>query len=76
MDIVYVVGGHTAKSDVIHSANKFEIEQKRNDKIKVVKQIVIDVNIECRTHILHGDPGPATVEIANDYDFDCVVVGS
>ncbi|ALX48652.1 universal stress protein [Lentibacillus amyloliquefaciens] len=76
IDIVYVVDGNTAKSDVLNSTNKYEIEKKRNEKVKAVKQMVLDANIECKTHILHGEPGPTVVEFTNDNNFDCVVIGS
>lgn len=76
IDVVYVIDGNTAKTDVLNSTNKYEIEKKRNEKISKVKQMVVDVNIQCETHILHGEPGPTIVEFANENHFDCVVVGS
>lgn len=76
IDIAYVVDGKTAKSDVLNSSNKFEIDVKRNEKIKVVKEMVIDSKIEYKTHILHGEAGPIIIEFANDNEFDCVVIGS
>ncbi|AVR00389.1 universal stress protein [Oceanobacillus iheyensis] len=76
IDIVYIVDGQTAKSDVLNSTDKYAIEKKRNEKINAVKQMVTDANIECEAHILHGEPGPTIVGFANKHDFDCVVVGS
>ncbi|MBT2601111.1 MULTISPECIES: universal stress protein [unclassified Oceanobacillus] len=76
IDIVYIVDGRTAKTDVLNSTDKYEIEKKRNDKINAVKQMVTDAQIECEAHILHGEPGPTIVDFANEHNFDCVVVGS
>jgi len=76
IDIVYVVDGNRAKTDVLNSTDKYDIKQKREEKIKGVKDMVINENIPCETHILHGEPGPTVVDFANENGFDCVVVGS
>lgn len=76
IDMVYVVDGNKAKSDVLHSADQYEIKKKREEKMAKAKEMAQVENIPCRTHILHGDPGPVVVEFANEHDYDCVVVGS
>ncbi|MFC2946953.1 universal stress protein [Virgibacillus sediminis] len=76
IDAVYVVDGETAKKDVLHNANKFEIEKKRKEKIRPIKEMLEASEVPYDTHVLHGDPGPTIVEFANEREFDCVVIGS
>ncbi|GAB3061726.1 universal stress protein [Virgibacillus ainsalahensis] len=76
IDAVYVVDGDTAKKDVLHAANKFEIEKKRKEKIKPIKDLLKDSGLVFGTHILHGEPGPKIVEFVKDRECDCVVIGS
>lgn len=76
IDAVYVVDGETAKKDVLHASNKLEIERKRKEKIKPIREMLDASKTIFGTHVLHGDPGPTIVEFANDREFDCVVIGS
>ncbi|MGY0693722.1 universal stress protein [Virgibacillus sp. FSP13] len=76
IEVVYVIDGQTAKADVLHSGNKYEIARKRQEKIKSVVDLLEDVKITYKVHLLHGEPGPAIVEFANENDSDCVVIGS
>lgn len=76
IEAIYVVDGNTAKSDVLHAADKFEIELKRKEKIKKVRELLEDSGVVFKTHILHGEAGPTIVAHANENNFDCVVIGS
>lgn len=76
IDVVYVVDGQTSKADVLHNGNKFEIEQKRKNKVSFVNDQLGQSNIDYKVHILHGEPGPTIVEFANTNGVDCVVIGS
>ncbi|WP_088105544.1 universal stress protein [Halalkalibacter urbisdiaboli] len=76
VDVVYVVNGATSKSDVLHSQNKSEIERKRKVKLRKVEESLLEVGIEYKIHILHGEPGPTIVDFANRNQYDCVVLGS
>ncbi|SEQ92273.1 Nucleotide-binding universal stress protein, UspA family [Virgibacillus subterraneus] len=76
IEIVYAVDGQTSKSDVLHHANKFEVDKKRKEKIKAVKNLLESSGVEYETNILHGEAGPTIVEHANENEFDCVVIGS
>lgn len=76
IDMVYVVDGKTAKADVLHSGNKFEIEKKRKERLQPIKELVVESGVEYTTHILHGEAGPTIVDFANKHQFDCVVIGS
>ncbi|WP_164669469.1 universal stress protein [Virgibacillus doumboii] len=76
IDVVYVVDGQTSKSDVLHNDSKYEIEQKRKEKIQPVLDQLGETNIDYKVQILHGEPGPTIVEFANANDFDSIVIGS
>ena len=76
IEAIYVVDGNTAKSDVLHAANKYEIEMKRRQKIKKVRELLESSAISYKTNILHGEAGPTIVKHANENKFDCVVIGS
>src|SRR5699024_283460 len=76
IDIVYAVDGSRAKTDVLSSTDKYQIKKKREEKMAGAKKLAVTEGVPCETHILHGDPGSAIVEFANNEGFDCVVVGS
>ncbi|MFB4169479.1 universal stress protein [Virgibacillus sp. JSM 102003] len=76
IEIVYAVDGQTSKSDVLHHVNKFEVEKKRKEKIRAVKNLLEASGVDFETQILHGEAGPTIVSHANENEFDCVVIGS
>ncbi|WP_174612792.1 universal stress protein [Virgibacillus ihumii] len=76
IDVVYVVDGQKSKSDVLHHDSKYEIMQRRKEKIQHVLNQIEGNNIDYNVQILHGEPGPVIVEFANSHDFDCIVIGS
>lgn len=76
MDIVYVVDDKAAKEDVLHGLDKYEVKKERREKLKPVIEIIKEAGLECETHIVHGEPGPAIVDFANKNEYDLVVIGS
>jgi len=76
IEVVYVVDGQTAKSDVLQARDKYELEKKRKEKLQVIKDLLDKSTVSYDTHFLHGEAGPTIVNYANDYEFDCVVLGS
>ncbi|MFD1040566.1 universal stress protein [Virgibacillus byunsanensis] len=76
IEVLYVVDGDKSKSDVLHHANKFEVEKKRKEKIKSVEDLLKASDVEYDINILHGEAGPTIVSFANENEFDCVVIGS
>ncbi|UOQ86386.1 universal stress protein [Gracilibacillus salinarum] len=76
VDVVYAVDGKTSKEDVLHGLDKYQVKKERELKIKPVVDKLKEANITCESHIIHGEPGPAIVSFANDYDYDIVIVGS
>lgn len=76
IETVYVVDENTAKKDVLYAANKLEIEAKRKEKIKPIRNLLEQSNVVFGTHVLHGEPGPCIVQFAEEREVDCVVIGS
>ncbi|MFZ3580110.1 universal stress protein [Virgibacillus sp. DJP39] len=74
--VIYVVDGQTSKYDVLHHADKFEVEKSRREKIHPVEQVLYCSDVAYSVEVLHGEAGPTIVAFANDGDFDCVVIGS
>ncbi|WP_036576448.1 universal stress protein [Oceanobacillus picturae] len=76
INVVYVVDGNKAKSDVLHATDKFALEKMRNDKLKAVKELLNKTDIQYEIKILHGEAGPTIVNYANNNEIDGVVLGS
>ncbi|QGH35440.1 universal stress protein [Gracilibacillus salitolerans] len=76
IDIVYAVDGKTSKEDVLHGLDKYDVKKERKEKLKPVMEVIEEAGLECETHVVHGEPGPAIVDFANKNEYDFVVVGS
>ncbi|KAB8139305.1 universal stress protein [Gracilibacillus oryzae] len=76
IDLVYVVDGKTSKEDVLHGIDKYEVKKEREAKLRPIVELMQEKQVACKTHFLHGEPGPTIVEFANSQTYDCVVVGS
>lgn len=74
--VIYVVDGQTSKSDILHHADKFEIEKSRREKIHPVEELLHRSRVKYDVEVLHGEAGPTIVAFANEGEFDCVVIGS
>lgn len=74
--IVYVADHANAKNDVLHSGSSAELDLQRRKKVQPVEEAIAAANIKYRVEILHGTPGPAIVEYANEEQFDILVIGS
>ncbi|WP_163581826.1 universal stress protein [Gracilibacillus saliphilus] len=76
IDIVYAVDGKTSKEDVLHGLDKYDVKKERQKKLLPVIEVIEEAGLECETHVVHGEPGPAIVDFANRNEYDFVVVGS
>ncbi|WP_058308032.1 universal stress protein [Gracilibacillus massiliensis] len=76
IDIVYAVDGKTSKEDVLHGLDKYEVKKEREQKLKPIIEVIESADLECEAHFVHGEPGPAIVDFANNNEYDFVVVGS
>lgn len=76
IEVFYVADISKVKSEVLHSASHEELRTKRLEKLHPVIIELEALDIEYKTKIIVGDPGPAIVEYANKEKFDLVVIGS
>ena len=76
IDIVYVIDEKKSKADVLHHVDKYDLKKERQEKIKPVLDLLVSENVEHHVHFSHGEPAPTIIELANENDFDCVIVGS
>ena len=76
LEIVYVIDGDKAKSDVLSNWNTADLGNKRKDRVSEIEKQAQESGINYEIKILHGEPGPAIVDYANKNQFDLVVIGS
>jgi nucleotide-binding universal stress UspA family protein len=76
INVVYVIDLGQSKSDILHSNSKEEIEFERRKKNSKVIQFLNEANVNYKTTILRGEPGPELVKFANEQNVDIVVIGS
>ncbi|MDM5153448.1 universal stress protein [Bacillus sp. DX1.1] len=77
VEVVYVVDGRTAKSDIIQGQTDIEtISASRKDRLKEIEVLLQREEVFYKTTILHGDPGDTLVQYVNTGDIDLVVLGS
>ncbi|CAM5211593.1 Universal stress protein OS=Ureibacillus acetophenoni OX=614649 GN=SAMN05877842_11261 PE=3 SV=1 [Ureibacillus acetophenoni] len=76
IDVVYVVDIDKAKYDVLHSNSSEALDIERRKKNSKVIQFLNTSNVQYKTTILRGKPGPEIVKYANENKVDLVVIGS
>lgn len=74
--IVYVIDGDQSKSDVLSEGDHGMIEQRRQQRLKPIEEILTNRNVPYQVNMRHGDPGPTIVKYANEQSFDIVIIGS
>ncbi|CDQ21154.1 Nucleotide-binding universal stress protein, UspA family [Halobacillus karajensis] len=74
--IIYVIDGDQSKSDVLSEGDQGMIEQRRQQRLKPIEDILQEKNAPYQITIEHGEPGPTIVKYANENAFDLVVIGS
>jgi|SRR5690554_6740694 len=76
IDVVYVIDIDKSKYDVLHANSKEEVDIERWKKnTSVIKYLNVE-NVNYKTTILKGKPGPEIVKYANNENVDIVVIGS
>lgn len=76
IDVVYVIDIDKSKYDVLHANSKEEVDIERWKKnTSVIKYLNVE-NVNYKTTILKGKPGPEIVKYANKENVDIVVIGS
>lgn len=76
IEVVFVADYTKAKSDVLHSEGKEELEYSRRKKLLPTEQLLQEQGLKYQIKILHGEPAPAIVDYANEHNFDLAVIGS
>lgn len=76
VEILFVADMSKIKNEVLHSQDHEELELKRQQKLMPVTEQLSTQNINHKTKIIIGDPGPAIVEYANNEKVDLVIIGS
>ncbi|VEF47503.1 universal stress protein [Bacillus freudenreichii] len=76
IEILLVADFSKAKNEVLHSQCKADLERSRIQRILPIEELITSKNLSYKIKILHGEPGPAIVEHANNNKFDLVVIGS
>ena len=76
VDVVYVVDSKTSKEDVLQNWNKLDTETKRREKMSFIELKAKQHHINYAIKIVRGEPGPMIVKIANEHQYDLVVIGS
>ena len=74
--MVMVADYSNAKSDVLHSGSSVELSMQRRKKILPNEELLRKNGIKYNVEILHGVPGPAIVEFANENHYELLVIGS
>ncbi|AQQ54546.1 universal stress protein [Planococcus lenghuensis] len=74
--VVYVADHNNAKTEVLHSGSTAELDFTRRKRLQPIEEILAENNIGCAVKMLHGTPGPAIVEFANEKNFDILIIGS
>ncbi|WP_100406079.1 universal stress protein [Bacillus solitudinis] len=76
VDLLYVIEGSMSKFDVINNDNPVEVEKKRKDRMQPAQEKLKEAKVEFESLIIHGEPGSSIVNVANQSDYDCLVIGS
>lgn len=74
--IVYVADYDNSKNEVLHSGSSMELDLQRRKKIQPIEEVIAEGKVIYGVEILHGTPGPAIVEFANEKGFDILIIGS
>lgn len=76
ISLVYAIDSSSSKTDVINNVDKYQVQNKRREKLEKIENLLKEEMVEYELHFLHGEPTEVIVAFANEHSFDCVVVGS
>lgn len=74
--VVFVADFDKAKSEVLHTKGKEDLNLARKKKIQPAIDQIEKYNVAYEVEILHGEPGPSIIKHANSGEFDMAVLGS
>ncbi|NMO97852.1 universal stress protein [Paenibacillus lemnae] len=76
VEVVMVADYDKSRYDILHAVSSSELELKRRKILAPVEELLQTNNISYRVKILHGEPGPAIVDYANQEKVELLVIGS
>jgi nucleotide-binding universal stress UspA family protein len=76
INVVFVIEMEKSKYDVLHSNSNEEIDIERRKKNSKVLQFLNAANVNYKTTLLRGQPGPEIVKYAKEQKAEIVVIGS
>ncbi|GAB4074679.1 universal stress protein [Barrientosiimonas marina] len=76
IDVILVADFSKAKNEVLHSQGKEELKISRKKKLFHVEDKLESNNLSYDVNVLHGEPGPAIIQHANEGDYDLAIIGS
>lgn len=76
IDVVYVVSGAQAKTEVLQKWNSIDVKEDRKYQIHQIEHKMKKAGISYKVDVLTGEPGPTLVEHINNQDYDVAVIGS
>lgn len=76
LELLYVVDGATSKSDALSSSGVEEMAERRRMRLSSAEEKAKKEGVSYEIKILHGEPGPAIVNYANEHHIDMIVIGS
>lgn len=74
--IVYVVNGAGSSSDAPHHWNALDLDKSRKEKLAISERKLKQSNVPYEIKVVHGDPGPTIVQVADENNVDICVIGS
>lgn len=74
--VVYVSDFKEDSNEEVHDGGPIEFELARKKKIQPIREALEREKVYYKTEILHGRPAPTIIELANQKNFDLVVIGS
>lgn len=74
--LLYVSDFNEDSNEEVHDGGSMEFDLARKKKIQPVRETLERENVYYKTEVMHGRPAPVIIEMANDGDFDLVVIGS
>lgn len=74
--IAYAIDYNKAENEINRGQTEEQVAEERRRFLAPLEAIFKDAGIASKTVVLHGNPGPAIVDHANQYAYDAVVLGS
>ncbi|ALS79085.1 MULTISPECIES: universal stress protein [Planococcus] len=74
--IVYVSDFDEDSNEKVHDGGQLEFELSRKKKIQPIKEALERGEVFYKIEMMHGRPAPVIIEMANEGEFDLVVIGS